>query len=177
MHFPFSNKKYDFSFFNQIHHSPKRKKQKVNNVDIPRRKINEFNNNLVPSTLNNHKNEIHQIDDFHEYNSHKFLQHISDKLTVINKKQNELNQHIKNESFQNITSLDDMLYSDKRSLKAFGVDKQRKQTMKMASTAIDNDKIEYKYNLLNDILNSNSNKQIAQKLQGMYQNKNNLSEK
>ncbi len=167
--FPFSNKRYEFFKSDTDFFFPKRKKRKIDNSI----NITQYNptSNKDPSTrnttrLSRPKSQI-PIDKFLHNNSHNILQHISDQLAELTKKQKELDSRIKNEQNQNISTLDDMLYSDKRGLKAFGVDKQGKQIMKIVSTAIDNDRIEYKYKLLTDILNSNSNKQIAQKLQGM----------
>lgn len=137
--------------------------QQLTTENNEEQKISELPNNQT--TLNDYYTNSQNINI--PNNQNDILLQISNQLAELTRKQKELDKKLQNDSTQNISTLDDMLYSDKRGLKAFGVDKQGKQLMKIVSQAIDNDKIEYKYKQLTDILNSNSNKQIAQKLQGI----------
>ncbi len=152
--FPFSNRKFQFFAPKDNIKSPPHKKPRVQLQTVP--ETNNTHNTLSPP--------FHSLSPNDENTNKQMLHHISQQLSCLSKKQQEIDCKLKKDVNLNISSLDDMLYSNKRGLNAFGVDKKGKEIMQIVSTAIDNDKIEYKYKLLTDILNSNSNKQIAQKL-------------
>eukprot|EP01084_Bolivina_argentea_P007027 13243_1 len=116
----------------------------------------------------NNKHNMHQMtDDSNTSTDNNLLNKIHQKLNSLTQNQNQMKLKLNYFTKNNITSLDDMFYSDCRGLKAFGVDQYGKQIMQIISTAINNDKHEYKYKFLCDILNSNHNKQ-TQKLQGIF---------